>query len=138
MKSGTRHIQVLEHEHHELERQAADWRDWWHQLSELGQPHFGEMSSRLLRFREQLSTHFQHESSHGPLASHRGESVTEILREQAALLQELDELIGRLQERGPDACCWGDAGREFEEFLDRLHVHQQRESQLIARLVQER
>lgn len=136
MRPVTTPNKVLEQEHCELEREVADWREWWRELSELGQPCFGEMSDRLQHFRSRLSAHFQHEKLRGPLAGQPGEPVAAIWRDHAQLLRDLDQLIARLQDCGPDACCWGGARREFEEFLDRLHAHELHEARLIGELVE--
>lgn len=132
MQSAVDISMTLAQEHSALEREVAAWRDWWRELSEMGQPHFGEMGDRLARFREHLSKHFQHEEFRGPLAGRTGEAVAGIWREHAQLIATLDQLIDRLHQCGPDVGCWGGARTEFEALLDRLHAHEEREADLIA------
>lgn len=129
----------LEHEHRELNREIEEWRRWWRELSELGEPHFGEMGDRLAQFREHLSAHFRHEEFRGPLAgplpAQAADQAAAIWQEHAQLLAELDDLIRRLHACGPDVGCWGEARQAFETFLDRLHAHEVHESQVIARYI---
>ncbi|MFV0446322.1 MAG: hypothetical protein ACK5Q5_22340 [Planctomycetaceae bacterium] len=118
----------------ELEEEIASWRNWWSELSQIGQPHFGEMGDRLALFRRHLSAHFQHQEFHGPLAGHSDDDVAALWRDHALLLAELDVLVDRLHRCGPDVGCWGTAGKDVERLLEWLHQHEVRESQLVAAL----
>ncbi len=130
----------LEHEHRQLHREIEEWRRWWQELSQLGEPHFGEMGDRLAQFREHLATHFQHEEFRGPLSgpvpSLAADQVAAIWQEHAQLLAELDDLIRRLHACGSEIGCWGEARQAFETFLDRLHAHEVHESKIVAGLIQ--
>jgi hypothetical protein len=131
MKTSTQTAATLEQEHQAIEQEVAAWRRWWDELSQMGQPHFGEMGDRLARFRERLSAHFQSEEFRGPLAGRPGPEVAALWREHAQMLAELDLLVARLHRCGPDVGCWGSARHDFESLLDRLHAHEQRETELI-------
>lgn len=125
---------TLIQQHAELEREVADWRTWWRELSDFGQPRFGEMGDRLAGFRERLSRHFQEEEFRGPLAGRSGDSVAALWRDHALLLADLDRMVERLQACGPDVGCWSGARTDFESFLDRLHAHEGREAELVESL----
>lgn len=135
-----REVVALKREHSALDNEIFEWRQWWEQLSELGQPHFGEMGDRLAHFREHLSAHFAHEESQGCLAlmsqlSERASNEAKRLREEhPQLLIELDQLISRLRQCEPAFSCWGSARQEFEEFLDRLNSHEESEDALLNQL----
>jgi hypothetical protein len=130
----------LKREHSSLEREIREWREWWSQLKELGQPHFGEMGARLAQFREHLAAHFAHEESQkglSLLASLPDETVLRLasLRdEHGGLLSEIDGLIERLQAGEPQFSCWSDARNEFDAFLDRLDTHERAEEAAYGRL----
>lgn len=129
----------LPKEHLELEQEIADWRRWWSELCEMGEPHFGEMGDRLEQFRTHLLTHFQHEELHSPLAGpvppHSMDAVAGLWQDHADLLAELDLLIRRLHACGPDVGCWGDARRDFEAFLEHLFDHEAREQKVLGEMV---
>lgn len=128
-------VATIRTEHAALSREIADWRAWWQELSELGQPHFGEMGNRLAQFRAHLVTHMQHEEA---LLSEAPEEIAKELprlREgHAGLLSELDRLIERLQACEPDFDCWGAAREEFERFLDQMQAHESAEVDLFERI----
>lgn len=126
-------VPTLAEEHQALQEEIAVWRNWWDELSQLGQPHFGEMGDRLSQFREHLAGHFRHEESTFPTAGEAGALFADAFREHAQVLAELDQLVDRLRRCGPDVGCWGNARNSFEEFLDRLHAHETREAELLAK-----
>jgi len=125
----------LQQEHDQLEQEVQEWRQWWKELGELGQPRLEEMGARVARFRQHLAAHFQHEEFRGPLAgpapSAFAPQIAAVWKEHADLLSELDRLASRLQDSDCQAACWGAARAEFETFLDRLHRHEQFEAQVI-------
>lgn len=131
MNSTQNYVLSLEQEHEQLEQEILEWRRWWNELSQLGEPHFGEMGRRLSHFRDRLSQHFQHEEFRGPLAGRNEPETAGVWREHAQLVGQLDQLVNRLHRCGPDVGCWGQARRDFEEFLDRLHLHEANEARLI-------
>lgn len=127
-------VDTLQQEHDDLEAEVQEWRKWWGELSQLGQPHFGEMANRLSKFRDHLSAHFQHEEFQGPLAQEPGADVASLWREHAHLLAELDRHIERLRTCGPNAGCWGGARDEFEAFLNHLSRHEEHEKDILVGL----
>ena len=56
-------IRQLSEQHRAMQREIAEWREWWHELDEFGQPRFEEMGVRLGRFHEELAAHFQLEET---------------------------------------------------------------------------
>jgi len=130
----------LKSEHASLDREIADWRTWWRELNEMGQPHFGEMGDRLAHFRAHLAAHFAHEESQRGLslvAELPPESVKRLAQlrdEHGSLMEELDRLIMRLQGCEPEVECWGGAHQEFEAFLGRLDAHENAEEAVLSRL----
>ena len=132
MNATTDRQNELQQEHDSLQQEIGEWRRWWNELSQMGEPHFGEMGTRLARFRDHLSQHFQHEEFRGPLAGRTDPEAASVWREHAQLLGELDQLIARLQKCGSDVGCWGGARRDFEGLLDRLHAHEEHEDRIVA------
>ncbi|MGD9854907.1 MAG: hemerythrin domain-containing protein [Planctomycetaceae bacterium] len=132
---------ALKKDHEALDQDIADWRDWWSELSEMGKPHFGEMGGRLAKFRDRLAVHFADEEREGLLSLVMEGDRDVVLRiarlrdEHGELLAVLDGLIGRLRCAEPAFDCWGAARDEFEEFLDRLNLHEDAEDQLIEELL---
>lgn len=126
-------VASLKAEHSALEREIADWRTWWSELKEIGQPHFGEMGNRLAQFREHLAAHFTHEESQtvlglvDDLPPETVERLAELRDEHSGLLEEIDGLVERLKACEPQFDCWSDAGKEFDAFLTRLNAHESAE-----------
>lgn len=126
----------LEQEHQALQQEAEEWRQWWRELQDYGQPRFGEMGERIAHFQAHLQSHFQHEETSGPLAE--GARVPPALRlhirklriEHGQLLSELAAVIAGLNECGTAFANWGDARQKFEAFLDHLQRHDQEEHAL--------
>lgn len=133
-------VASLKTEHASLEREIADWRQWWAELKEIGQPHFGEMGNRIAQFREHLAAHFAHEESQKGLSLVKDlppetvQRLAELRDEHAGLLEELDSLIERLQSCEPQFHCWSDARKEFDSFLTRLDSHENAEEAAYGRL----
>jgi len=124
--------------HRALDAEIAEWRSWWSELSEFGEPRIDEMGSRLERFRGHLADHFASEET-GVFASLRkrgyAAATTRLQAEHRSLLSGLDVLIERFHSCSPRICCWGEARREFEAFLNQLLDHEQRENMLERRLL---
>lgn len=131
---------ALRNEHASLNREIEDWRAWWKELSDFGQPHFGEMGDRLALFRDHLRRHFEHEESVESMTMVRQLPSREVglaadLRdEHATLLGELEQIIDALRACEPEFDCWGQARQAFETFLDRLHAHEEAEERIRERL----
>lgn len=139
-RQGTQpEVARLKAEHSSLEREIADWRKWWAELREMGQPHFGEMGARLAQFRTHLAAHFAHEESQKALAlveelpPETVARLAELRDEHSGLLEEIDGLVERLQACQPQFDCWGDARREFDAFLTRLGAHETAEEAAYGR-----
>ncbi len=134
------HDSVIKKDHESLEREIAEWRAWWGELSEIGNPHFGEMGDRLARFREHLAAHFKHEEDEGFLSLVMEADrdlilqIAELRDEHGKLLAALDELIGRLHSCDPVLGCWGKARELFEDFIDQLNTHEESEEALLEKL----
>ncbi len=130
----------LEQEHQALQCEIEDWRQWWRELREIGEPRFGEMGGRLRQFRDHLQNHFLHEQQASPLAELEsskqplGKCVLQLWAEHRSLVEELDVIISRLDACGSNSVCWGDARAVFESFLDRLQAHDAGEYQLLKDL----
>lgn len=133
-------VAALQKEHTLLDREIADWRAWWRELSEMGIPHFGEMGDRLTRFRDHLAAHFAHEEQQGCLPVVIGlpagsvKQMAELRDDHSPMLAELDRLIARLQACEPDFGSWRNARQDFEAVLDRLNQHEQAEDHLLDQL----
>ncbi|MCA9073387.1 MAG: hemerythrin domain-containing protein [Planctomycetaceae bacterium] len=133
-------VAALKREHSSLDDEIAEWREWWGQLRDLGDPHFGEMGDRLAQFREHLAAHFAHEESQGCLSlvmelpDNLVKRIAELRDEHPKLLGELDQLISQLQQCDPQLDCWGKAREEFEGFLDQLNTHEEAEDAFLDQL----
>ncbi len=131
---------VIKKDHESLEKEIAEWREWWGELSELGSPHFGEMGDRVARFREHLAAHFEREEDEGFLSlvidadRDAAPQIAKLRDEHAELLAALDDLIARLRRGDPVLDCWGRAREEFEDFIDRLNCHEEAEDALLEKL----
>ncbi|MBX3439248.1 MAG: hypothetical protein KF861_17285 [Planctomycetaceae bacterium] len=119
--------EVVRSAHREaIGQEIIAWREWWGELCEFGNPHFGEMGDRLSALRQHLAVYFTQEKGSGSEAERAGRAsgttANRMREEQGALLAELDDLIARLHCREPDFESWSQARDEFEEILDRLLV----------------
>ncbi len=130
----------LEQEHQALRQEVEEWREWWRELRDLGQPRFGEMGERLAQFQAHLQSHFRHEEQCVPLPesanmpSGAGERIHRWRNDHEQLLSKLDAIITQLTECGTNFACWGDARTEFEAFLDHLQRHDAEELELFEEL----
>lgn len=123
-------------QHNAIQREISDWREWWYELKELGDPRFEEMGVRLGKLYEQLVKHFQLEERSGffdrmrETHPERRRDVVDLQHQHRHLLASLERIVARLS--GPETGYkgWGAAHRDFEEFLDRLHSHEVEEDEL--------
>lgn len=127
---------VCRRAHAGLHEEIGEWREWWRQLCEIGQPNFGEMAARMAHFREHLEFHFS-EMERGGCASSFTKAepqisaeIRKLKEEHPVLLKELDAIIEELHSLQPNVC-WGEARQRVEDFLDQLHEHEQAEERLI-------
>ena len=126
--------------HQSLATEIGEWRQWWEELAEMGEPHFGEMGTRLAQFREHLAAHFAEEENGAFLKLVNmadSQTVNEVARlqdEHKMFLTDLDSLVNRLQACDCDMGNWGNARTEFEDFLDRLNSHEEVEEELNERI----
>lgn len=120
-----------------VHQKVAQWREWCHELCEMGDPRFGEMGTWLETIRNDLSRHFKHEEQSGcfeEVASAHPELAERIARleaEHEKLLGDLDAMIERLESHEPGFPSWGDARTAFESFLNRLEQHECDESSVL-------
>lgn len=128
---------TFRNEQHDLHHQIDDWREWWNELSELGEPRFGEMHDRVQSIRNHLATHFHHEEESGifqeisNLKPKHAQQATQLLSDHQKLLNDLNRLCARLGTPEPEYATWGDARRSFEDFLDELEIHERNENALM-------
>ncbi|SFH56969.1 hemerythrin domain-containing protein [Planctomicrobium piriforme] len=126
-------------EQQRIDAAIADWRQWWTELKELGKPHFGEMGMRLSKVLDRLTAHFEHEERTGFLvqitndAGADPDTPLKLIQEHDELLNELKDLIHRLQTCCESGFSWGEARRAVDAFLERLRQHEHEESELTER-----
>lgn len=127
----------FQHEQVDLHQEIDEWREWWRELSELGDPRFGEMADRLHHIRDRLKAHFQHEEQADlfkEIAAKQpkhAEQTERLLAEHKGFVGELDRLCDQLRGCTPKFECWGDAKLSFEEFLNELEAHETEEKKLL-------
>ncbi|MBD3676170.1 MAG: hypothetical protein HUJ26_21885 [Planctomycetaceae bacterium] len=130
-------VKTFWNEQHELHHKINEWRDWWSELSELGEPRFGEMHDRLQLIRQKLRTHFHREEESGflhensDLKEKHSEQVTELLSDHRELLSDLDRLCEKLGATESGFVTWGQAKRSFDALLKELDRQEQIENQLM-------
>ena len=123
-------------EHDVLDREIGEWRVWWNELAQLGQPRLGEMRDRLAHFRDHLAAHFRTEEV-GILPTLTGldsavrEHLELLFDEHEQMLQATDALIEKLSGDNPEIDCWGKARDEFEEILNGVLCHEILEAEFI-------
>jgi DNA repair exonuclease SbcCD ATPase subunit len=132
----TADIEELAEQHKAMEREISEWREWWHELDEFGEPRFEEMGVRLRRLHEGLAAHFQLEEQAGffesILRTHpdRSSEVAGFRHQHRELLSALEQLVERLSSPEAGYKTWGAARQDFEKFLNDLHAHEAAEGEL--------
>lgn len=135
-------ILELDQEHQALQQEVDEWREWWRELQEFGQPRFGEMGERLAHFQAHMQSHFRHEETSGPLVESANlplavqQRIRLLRNEHGQLLSELAAIIARLSECGTAVANWSDARQEFEAFLNHLQKHDLKEHELFEEIEQ--
>ena len=138
MTSPTRtetHLGALA-EHRELLSQIADLRQFWREVCQLGDgPKFGEMASRVTNIRSLLQHHFEREECGGYLSSalktapQFADEAAQLQMQHAGFLASLDQLIDCLKRS--QCGSWQGAFAGFEQFVEDLQKHEQREHTLL-------
>lgn len=127
--------QLIE-QHRAMEREADEWRQWWRELDEWGDPRFEEMGVRLAKFHNDLEEHFKLEEACGYfdcMAERRPDRRSEVDRirsQHRELLAGLKQLVEALTPSEVNYETWGGARADFEAFLDALHAHEAAERDL--------
>lgn len=131
-------LQVMSHAHDVLRKQIADLRQFWSEVSQLGQgPKYEEMGGRVKRLRDILADHFASEERGGYLADavnttpRLSESAKALESQHAEFLKTLDRFIERLAECESAYHCWEEVRTEFEEFMRCLDQHEAHEESLV-------
>jgi iron-sulfur cluster repair protein YtfE (RIC family) len=130
-------LEAFAREQGAVHEKIAQWREWCRELCEMGDPRFGEMGTRLEQIRNDLSAHFNHEEQCGCMgevvAAHPelAGRVTQIETQHEQLLNDLNEMIARLESEEPAYASWGEARTAFESFLNRLEEHECAESAVL-------
>jgi len=131
-------LQSLQDEHRGLSKQIADLKLFWREVNELGQgPKYEEMGMRVQVFRELLASHFANEERGGYLAQalnrapEFAERAKQLEQQHQLFLDDIDRFIARLQTCDSAFHCWQEVREEFDDFLQRLHVHETEETQIV-------
>lgn len=120
-----------------MHQKIDEWRQWWKELSEFGQPRFGEMKDRLRTIRNHLAAHFQQEEDSGffqqvcELHPECAPQATQLLSQHQRYLNELDRLCAKLESAEPEFESWGEAKQTVETLFNELATHE-REEQTLA------
>lgn len=130
-------------EDREIERRVDELRRWMYEVSQLGDPHFGETATRLGPMRQRLLVHFEREDEmiSEIAASHRtsARKVNMMRRQSSAdrdqLIEQLDDLAMRLNELDPPFVSWQRAVDEVETLVHSLEAHEARESERMTELL---
>lgn len=136
-------ISSLLDEHAALNYKIQELRDWWLQLHELGQPHFGEMADRISAFRDLLAVHFCHEENASDLplvqqlSSDKVYQIAELRDEHDQLLSNLQGIIDRLENGQSEYQYWETPKHDLETFFDRLSAHEAAEEAVLESLTHE-
>jgi iron-sulfur cluster repair protein YtfE (RIC family) len=130
-------------EHRELEKWIHLMTQWMRQVSERGNPRFGEAATRLAQLRSYLILHFDHEND---LCNHLMNLVegteaeldavkTQATADHQGLLDQLDTLIEQLNALDPPFASWQVAMDQVRTFAGELNLHEARESDAILTLI---
>ena len=128
-------------EDRQLASLIGELRQWMREVAQLGIPHFGETATRLRPLRETLVRHFANEDEMiGQMTSQMSSAqITDLYGRTSLgheqLLEELDDLLVRLNELEPPFDSWQSAMAEVGEFFDDLEQHEKQESESVAGLI---
>ena len=120
----------IDQEHDHLIAMITELRSWQADVSELGMPRFGEMSTRLQLLAERLDEHFSHEEALRRATSCAADEIDVIVDEHQAIRNECEALIRRLHDSETPFSSWQAACEEFEALCARLARHEQHEIEL--------
>ncbi len=136
-------LQMLSDEHDVLLKQIADLRQFWSEVSQLGQgPKYEEMGHRVRRLREVLAAHFASEEQGGYLAPavdaapRFSASAKQLESEHAQFLHTLDRFIGRLAQCESAFHGWQEVRTDFEDFMRRLDQHEAEEMSIVRQAIE--
>lgn len=128
---------ALLEEHRRLNHQIGGLCRWASELTDIGQPRFGELGERLRELRSVLAAHFADEEAGGYLADaldaapQFAHQAAELKCQHSQFLERLDGFIARLTAAQPPFRYWHDAQREFEDYLAQLQRHERAENDLV-------
>ncbi len=130
-------------EDRELETSIDELRRWMYEVSQLGDPHFGETATRLEPLRQRLVQHFAREdemiaeiaSSHLTSTQKARAMNNQSLRDRGRLFAQLDDLTDRLNQLDPPFVSWQRATEEVEAFVAVLEEHERREAENMEELI---
>ncbi|MCA9015709.1 MAG: hemerythrin domain-containing protein [Planctomycetaceae bacterium] len=131
------HLQYLLDEHEEILLHIKELNDWCAELGERGLPKFGEMGTRVGRFRDLLAKHFEDEAQEGYFKPVLDESpgfcimVPDFKAKHTTTLSLIDDFISRLKQPEPPFKNWSSALKEFEGLLTVLREHEDQEIKLV-------
>jgi chromosome segregation ATPase len=130
-------------EDQELESSIAVIRDWMEEVSKFGTPHFGETATRLKPLRQRLVQHFEREdemlaeiaSSHLTSSQMVSEMNTQSMHDRQRLLDQLNDLMNRLEQLDPPFASWQQATEEVDGLVGVLETHERREAANVEKLI---
>ncbi|WP_339730683.1 hemerythrin domain-containing protein [uncultured Gimesia sp.] len=131
------HLQNLLDEHEQILSHMKTLNDWWTELDERGLPKFGEMGTRVQKFRDLLAKHFEDEEQEGYFKPVLDESpgfcimVPDFKEKHSTILTQIDDFISRLKQPEPPFENWSAALQEFETLLADLREHENKEIKMV-------
>jgi hypothetical protein len=136
-------LQKLSNEHDVLRKQIADLRQFWREVSQLGQgPKYEEMGQRVQQLREALAAHFASEEEGGYLAPavaivpRLSASAAQLELEHMQFLNTLDGFCQRLAKCESAFHCWQEVRVDFEDFMQRLDRHEAEEMSILRQAIE--
>lgn len=130
-------------EDRKLETCIDEIREWMYEVSQLGNPHFGETATRLKPLRRRLVQHFEREDemvaaiakSHLTSTRKVNAMSKQSSRDRERIFSHLDGLMDRLNQLDPPFVSWERAIEEVEEFVAVLEQHERREAKSIKTVI---
>lgn len=124
-------VEQLLGDHRALLECICGVRAWTRAVSDWGMPRFGELSSRLVPFREALARHFADEDS-GKYSETAmcpaNQAILQLSEQHQKILERLDRLIESLRAPEPKFHSWQAALEEMESLITEICDHEQHES----------